>query len=230
MTDTREAREKMVERQLEIRGVRDPRVLAAMREVPREAFVPEGLQDFAYQDRPLPIGCGQTISQPYIVALMIEAAGLRESDRVLEIGAGSGYAAAVMSRIAGEVYAVERIEELAFAASERLRKLGYANVEVRAGDGTWGWAEAAPFAAILVAAAGPAVPPPLAEQLAVGGRLVMPVDDEPFGQRLVKVTRTGPDDFTQRTLCGVAFVPLVGAHGWADPTRNEPPAPPRVGP
>jgi len=229
MTDAHEARESMVERQLEMRGVHDPRVLAAMREVPREAFVPESLRDYAYQDRPLPIGCGQTISQPYIVALMVEAAGLRETDRVLEIGAGSGYAAAVMSRIAARVCAVERIAELAEAAAERLQRLGYANVEVRAGDGTWGWAEAAPFDAILVAAAGPAVPPPLAEQLAVGGRLVMPVDEEPYGQRLVRVTRSGPDDFTQRPLCGVAFVPLIGAHGWADPTRNEPPAPPTVG-
>jgi len=229
MTDACKARETMVERQLEIRGVQDPRVLAAMREVPREAFVPESLREYAYQDRPLPIGCGQTISQPYIVALMIEAAALRESDRVLEIGAGSGYAAAVMSRIAAQVYAIERIEELAVAADERLRRLGYANVELRTGDGTCGWAEAAPFDAILVAAAGPAVPPPLAEQLAVGGRLVMPVDEEPFGQRLVRVTRTGEDEFAQRSLCGVAFVPLIGAHGWAEPTRNAPSAPPTVG-
>jgi protein-L-isoaspartate(D-aspartate) O-methyltransferase len=228
MTDAREARENMIERQLAMRGVQDQRVLTAMRQVPREAFVPATVQDYAYQDRPLPIGCGQTISQPYIVALMIEAASLRETDRVLEIGAGSGYAAAVMSRIAARVYAVERIAELATAAAERLLRLGYANIEMRAADGTWGWPEAAPFDAILVAAAGPAVPPPLAEQLAVGGRLVMPVDDEPFGQRLVRVTRAGPDDFTQRNLCGVAFVPLIGAHGWAEPTRKDPPAPPTV--
>lgn len=229
MSDASEARMNMVERQLELRGVRDPRVLAAMREVPREAFVPEGLQEYAYQDRPLPIGCGQTISQPYIVAVMIEAATLRETDRVLEIGVGSGYAAAVVSRIAAQVYAIDRIAELAAAAAQRLQRLGYDNIAVRAGDGTCGWAEAAPFDAILVAAAGPAVPPPLAEQLAVGGRLVMPVDEEPFGQRLVRVTRAGLDDFTQRNLCGVAFVPLIGAHGWADPTRRGPPPPPTVG-
>lgn len=229
MSDAFEAREMMVDRQLASRGVRDARVLAAMREVPREAFVPESLREFAYQDRPLPIGCGQTISQPYIVALMIEAAALRATDRALEIGAGSGYAAAVMSRLAARVYAIERIEELAAAAAERLQRLGYANVELRAGDGTCGWAEAAPFDAILVAAAGPAVPPPLAEQLTIGGRLVMPVDDEPFGQRLVRVTRVGEDEFTQQSLCGVAFVPLIGAHGWADPTRRPPPAPPTVG-
>ncbi|CAN7406321.1 protein-L-isoaspartate(D-aspartate) O-methyltransferase [Phenylobacterium sp. LjRoot219] len=229
MTDAFEARELMVERQLAGRGVSDARVLAAMREVPRDAFVPDTLREFAYADRPLPIGCGQTISQPYIVALMIEAAGLRPGDRVLEIGAGSGYAAAVMSRIAARVYAIERVEALAVAAAERLQRLGYDTVEMRVGDGTCGWAEAAPFDAILVAASGPAVPPPLADQLQVGGRLVMPVDEDPYGQRLVKVVRRGPDDFTEQGLCGVAFVPLIGAHGWAEPTRNTSPTPPTVG-
>jgi protein-L-isoaspartate(D-aspartate) O-methyltransferase len=227
--DALEARDLMVERQLAGRGVRDARVLAAMRETPREAFVPESLSEHAYEDRPLPIGCGQTISQPFIVALMLEAAGLQPGERALEIGAGSGYAAAVMSRLCARVYAVERVEALATAAAERLRRLGYDTVELRAGDGTCGWAEAAPFDAILVAASGPAVPPPLADQLKIGGRLVMPVDDDPYGQRLVKVVRTGPDDFTEQVLCGVAFVPLIGAHGWAEPTRTAPPAPPSVG-
>lgn len=228
MWDARDARQAMVERQLAARGVRDARVLAAMGETPREAFVPESLREFAYQDRPLPIGCGQTISQPFIVALMIEAAGLAPGARALEIGAGSGYAAAVMGRIAERVYAIERIEELAAAAAERLRALGYVNVEVRAGDGTCGWPEAAPFDAILVAAAGPTAPPPLMDQLRIGGRLVMPLDEEPFGQRLVRITRRDADEFAKESLCGVAFVPLIGAHAWAEPTRKFPSAPPPV--
>jgi protein-L-isoaspartate(D-aspartate) O-methyltransferase len=152
------ARERMVERQIAQRGVRDPHVTEAMREVPREAFVPEGLQEFAYEDAPLPIEAGQTISQPYIVALMIAAAEIQPGDRVLEIGAGSGYAAAVMSRIAERVYAIERHEDLTDQARERLRRLGYDNVEVRTGDGTHGWPDAAPFDAILAAAGGPAIP------------------------------------------------------------------------
>ena len=216
MLDHPDARERMVERQLARRGVDDPHVLKAMREVPREAFVPEGLQEFAYDDAPLPIEAGQTISQPYIVGLMVQEARIRPGDRVLEIGAGSGYAAAVMSQIADRVYAIERHGELTELARERLRRLGYDNVELRTGDGTRGWAEAGPFDAILAAAGGPAVPQALKEQLDLGGRLVMPVGDEESGQRLIRVTRTGAAHFEEDDLGGVRFVPLIGEQGWAD--------------
>jgi protein-L-isoaspartate(D-aspartate) O-methyltransferase len=233
-------REKMVERQVEARGVRDTHVTEAMREVPREAFVPKGLQEFAYEDSPLPIESGQTISQPYIVALMIEAAEVRPGDRVLEIGAGSGYAAAVMSRIAERVYAIERHDDLTRLAAERLQRLGYGNVEVRTGDGTRGWPEAAPFDAILAAAGGPAIPQTLKDQLDVGGRLVMPIGHTRREQRLVKVTRTGPSRFEEEDLGGVMFVPLIGEHGWAEERRpperrsfrkpaREPPLPELIG-
>src|SRR3954447_21897011 len=169
------ARDRMVEVQLIRRGVRDPYVLEAMRGVPREAFVEPGFEEFAYEDGPLPIGEGQTISQPYIVALMIEAAGVRPGDNVLEVGAGSGYAAAVMSQIADHVFAIERHRELSEKALTRFRKLGYDNIELRLGDGTMGWSEAAPFDAILVSAGGPGVPEALKRQLAIGGRCVIPV-------------------------------------------------------
>ena len=178
MPDLARARDRMVDIQLARRGVRDTSVLEALRRVPREAFVQPGFEEFAYEDGPLPIGEGQTISQPYIVALMIEAAEVRPGDSVLEVGAGSGYAAAVMSQIADRVYAIERHPSLGNAACERFRKLGYDNIELRVGDGTRGWPEAAPFDAILVAAGGPDVPPALKEQLAIGGRLVIPVGEE----------------------------------------------------
>src|SRR4051812_23156765 len=164
------ARARMVERHLARRGINDARVLAAMRDVPRECFVSEGMEEFAYEDTALSIAAGQTISQPFIVALMIEAAAIGPGDHILEIGAGSGYAAAVMSRIGASVCAMERIEELAAAAARRFQQLGYDNVEVRVGDGTRGWPEAAPFDAIVVAAAGPEVPEALKEQLKIGGR------------------------------------------------------------
>src|SRR5882724_7160045 len=178
MPDRARARNQMVTTQIARRGVRDPQVLEAMRSVPREIFVGPGFEEFAYEDGPLPIGQEQTISQPYIVALMIEAAELKPGDRVLEVGAGSGYAAAVMSRIAARVYAIERLETLVDAARRRLEKLGHGNIELRVGDGTRGWPEAAPFDAILVAASGPEVPSALKEQLAIGGRLVIPVGEE----------------------------------------------------
>jgi len=216
MTDHTAARESMVERQVARRGVRDDHVLEAMREVPREAFVPESLREFAYDDAPLPIEAGQTISQPYIVGLMIQAAEIRPGDRVLEIGAGSGYAAAVMSRIAARVFAVERHEELTEQARGRLQKIGYDNVELRTGDGTRGWPEEAPFDAILAAAGAPAVPQALKEQLDLGGRLVMPVGDEESGQRLIRVTRISASHFEEDDLGGVRFVPLIGEQGWAD--------------
>ena len=220
MTDPSRARDRMVEVQIARRGVRDPRVLDAMRAVPREAFVEPGLAGFAYEDGPLPIGEGQTISQPYVVALMVEAAGVGPGGRVLEVGAGSGYAAAVLGRIAGRVHAVERHPSLAAAARRRLERLGYDNVELRAGDGTLGWPEAAPFDAILVAAGGPGVPRALMEQLAVGGRLVIPVGGGEGRQRLLRVTRTGAAGYEEEDLGAVAFVPLVGEQGWAEDGRR----------
>ena len=202
----------MVERQLRARGIADLRVLAAMGEVPRERFVPEELREFAYDDGPLPIGEGQTISQPFIVALMIEAAGISPGDCVLEVGAGSGFAAAVMSRIAGEVFAIERHASLAHEAQQRLHDLGYRNVTVIAGDGSLGLPERAPFDAILVAAGGDSVPEPLKQQLAMGGRLVVPVGGETT-QSLLCVTRTGQNAWSEDNLGVVRFVPLIGAHG-----------------
>src|SRR5690606_5920235 len=179
----------------------------------REAFVPQGMEGLAYEDSPLPIGAGQTISQPYVVALMIAGARLRPGDRVLEIGTGSGYAAAVMSRIAAQIYTIERHDELRRQAEARLRQLGYGNIETRTGDGTGGWPEAAPFDAILAAAGGPAVPETLKAQLAEGGRLVMPVGMSPREQRLLKLTRSGNDRFDEEDLGGVRFVPLIGEPG-----------------
>jgi protein-L-isoaspartate(D-aspartate) O-methyltransferase len=220
MPDLSRARDRMVDVQIARRGVRDPRVLDAMRRVPREAFVEPGLEEFAYEDGPLPIGEGQTISQPYVVALMIEAAEVKPGERVLEVGAGSGYAAAVVGRIAGRVHAVERHPSLAASARRRLGGLGYDNIELRVGDGTLGWPEAAPFDAILVAAGGPEVPPALREQLAIGGRLVIPVGGEERRQTLLKVTRTGETRYEEEDLGGVAFVPLVGEQGWAEDGRR----------
>lgn len=208
-------RRMMVDRQIAARGVRDIRVLDAMRTVPREQFVSGLLREFAYEDTPLPIEAGQTISQPYIVAHMIEAAGIEPGDSVLEIGAGSGYAAAVMSRVAGKVRAIERHAQLADLARRRMAALGYANVEIRTGDGTAGWPDAAPFDAILVAASGPAIPKPLYGQLAISGRLVMPVG-KADGQKLMRITRTTTDYFAEEDLGDVRFVPLIGAHGWAE--------------
>ncbi len=205
----------MVREQIAARGIGDGAVLAAMRRVPRERFVAADLHGRAYEDSPLPIAEGQTISQPYIVALMLDAALLRPGDRVLEVGAGSGYACAVASLIGKRVYAIERHAPLAAQARERLTGLGYANIEIRCGDGSSGWHEAAPFDAILVAAGGPRVPKPLREQLTIGGRLVMPVGDAAGFQRLVQVTRRAIDDFVEVDFGGVAFVPLIGEYGWA---------------
>ncbi len=199
----------MIERSIARRGVADTPVLAAMQAIPREAFVLPGMGDRAYADDALPILAGQTISQPYIVAWMIEQARIGPADKVLEIGAGSGYAAAVLSRVAGKVWTVERHGVLAREAAERLRRLGYGDILVRHGDGTQGWPEHAPFDAILVAAAAAAIPGALLAQLAVGGRLVMPVGDTPFRQVLVRWTKTGPEAFQQDRLGAVAFVPLI---------------------
>jgi len=203
------ARDRMVDIQIAGRGVRDPLVVEAMRRVPREQFVKPGFEEFAYDDTPLPIGEGQTISQPYIVALMIEAAEVKPGASVLEVGAGSGYAAAVLGQIADRVHAVERHATLAEAARKRLRKLGYDNIDLRAGDGTRGLPEVAPFDAILVAAAGVAVPRALKEQLAIGGRLVIPVGQLERHQDLLKITRRSESEYEEESLGAVAFVPLV---------------------
>jgi len=208
----------MVARHLEARGIADARVLTAMGEVPREAFVAEPLSEFAYEDSALPIEAGQTISQPYIVARMIELAELRPGDKVLEVGAGSGYAAAVMSRIASHVYAIERHEELADQAREREERLGYDNVEIICADGTKGWPDEAPFDAIIVSAGGPKVPEALKRQLAIGGRLVIPVGRD-IHQTLLLVRRTGEDTFEQEDHGAVTFVPLIGEQGWGGPEK-----------
>lgn len=214
MSDYASARNRMVDAHIARRGIRDRAVLDAMRTVPREVFVDHGMEAFAYDDSPLPIGGHQTISQPYIVALMIEAAELKPGDRVLEVGAGSGYAAAVMSRIAQRVVAIERLAPLASEAQRRFDTLGYDNIELHVGDGSRGWPDAAPFDAILVAASAPEPPPALRRQLTVGGRLVLPVGTGGFGQRLRKIVRTGDDAYAQQDLGGVSFVPLIGEQGW----------------
>ena len=205
--DFKRARHEMIEEQILRRGVQDSAVLSAMSLVPREAFVPPELADEAYEDRALPIGEGQTVSQPYIVAAMVEAARLKAGDKVLEVGAGSGYAAAVISRIAGKVFGIERDDALAQAARARLETLGYGNVELVAGDGSGGWPQAAPFDAIIVSAGGPRIPPALKRQLGEGGRLVMPVGP-PGDQRLLCLIRQG-DGFHQTDLGAVRFVALI---------------------
>ncbi len=207
-----ERRRWMVDRQIAARGIKDPRLLSAMRQVPREAFVSASVVELAYEDIALPIDLGQTISQPFVVALMTEALALDPSDRVLEVGTGSGYAAAILSLLGAEVYTIERHERLALAAADRLRHLGYENVQVRHGDGTLGWAEQAPFDAISVTAGGPDVPPSLLSQLGLGGRLVMPIGPTPRLQELVRVTRT-IGGYRTEPLGQVQFVPLVGAEG-----------------
>ncbi len=199
-------RREMVKRQIENRGITDKGVLAAMRKVKRHLFVPEGLRDAAYMDTPLPIGDGQTISQPYIVAFMTEAARLGPDDRVLEIGTGSGYQAAVLAEIAKEVYTVEILEPLADSARARLEKLGYGNIDVKRGDGYKGWPEHAPFDAIIVTAAPPEIPKDLAGQLKVGGRMVVPVGG--FFQQLYLIERTDTG-FREKALLPVRFVPMV---------------------
>lgn len=213
-TDYDRARERMVQGQIEARGISAPQVLAAMRRVPRHLFVPVHMRDSAHRDAPLPIGEGQTISQPYIVALMTEMLELTGEERVLEIGTGSGYQAAILSLLARQVYTVERLPGLARDAEEVLRQLGYTNVHVRVGDGTLGWPEHAPYDAIIATAAPPKIPSPLLDQLADGGRLVAPIGPR-WTQTLVRVRREGKK-LRKQHLTAVAFVPLVGKHGWGE--------------
>lgn len=226
MADFAAQRAQMVEEQIAGRGITDRRILEAFRAVPREVFVPETARDFAYEDGPLPIEAGQTISQPYIVAFMIAAARLAPGDRVLEIGAGSGYAAAVMSRIVDKVVAIDRQPELATLARERMARFGYDNVRIVEGDGSAGLPEEAPFEAILVAAAGRHVPDALKRQLAsAGGTLVMPIGDPEAIQKLVRVTRTGQHDYQEEDMGPVRFVPLIGREGWRGRDDVPPPLP-----
>lgn len=203
-----QARAQMVAEQIEARGIDDPALLEAMRTVPRERFVSEDMRGYAFRDGPLPIEADQTISQPYIVAEMIAAADIGAGNRVLEVGAGSGYAAAILGQLATEVYAIERHKELADLAAGRMRDLGYDNVTVRQGDGTKGWAEKAPFDAILVAAQGAAVPQALTDQLAEGGRIVIPIGGRSV-QSLKKFTKRGDGSLAEEDLGQVRFVPLV---------------------
>ena len=210
-----EARGRMVAVQLARRDVSDVRVLEAMASVPREAFVAAGMQEFAYEDNPLPIGEGQTISQPYIVAAMAEAARLSPEDRVLEVGAGSGYAAAIFSQLAGQVFAIERHAGLTETARERCRALGYHNITFKTGDGSIGWLEASPFDAILVAAGVPNPPDALKRQLKIGGRLIAPIGDA-NEQQLVRIARIAETIFEEDDLGRVRFVPLIGELGWPE--------------
>jgi protein-L-isoaspartate(D-aspartate) O-methyltransferase len=208
-----EKRERMVSDQLRRRDIVDPAVLAAFAEVPREDFVDDEARAFAYEDAPLAIGYGQTISQPYVVAITVQALRITGSERVLEIGTGSGYAAAILGKLAREVHTVERIPELAQQAAERLARLGFTNVQVHCGDGTLGWATNAPYQAIAVAAGAPKPPPSLLRQLAIGGRMVLPHGDA-SSQRLVRITRKDENHFVEENLGEVRFVPLLGAEGW----------------
>jgi protein-L-isoaspartate(D-aspartate) O-methyltransferase len=210
--DVEARRDRMVETQIAARGVRDPRVLQALRDVPRHVFVPEGLQADAYEDRPLPIGEGQTISQPFIVALMTAGLAVRETDRVLEIGTGSGYQTAVLAVLAREVISIERHPSLAAGASAIFEALGLANIRVVVADGTEGFLPGSPYQRILVTAGAPAVPDTLKAQLADGGRLVIPVGP-PGHQCLTTIDRRG-DQYVQTEGEGCVFVPLVGRHGW----------------
>jgi protein-L-isoaspartate(D-aspartate) O-methyltransferase len=221
MSDFAALRQQMIEYQMAARGLDDEAVLRAINAVPREEFVPTELVEFAYNDSPLPIAASQTISQPYIVALMTAALELKPEDRVLEVGTGSGYAVAVLAEIASQVYSIERHKILADSARKRLEELGYANTKIMYADGTLGWPEHAPFDAIVVAAGGPDVPTTLKQQLAIGGRLVIPVGASLHTQKLLRVRRISADEYHQEDLGDVRFVPLIGAAGWEDETTTK---------
>lgn len=223
MSDFFALRQQMIEYQMAARGLDDQAVLRAINAVPREEFVPTELVEFAYNDSPLPIAASQTISQPYIVALMTAALELKPEDRALEVGTGSGYAAAVLAEMASQVYSIERHKILADSARERLEDLGYANTKILHADGTLGWPEHAPFDAIVVAAGGPNIPTTLKQQLAIGGRLVIPVGASLHTQKLLRVRRISADEYHQEDLGDVRFVPLIGAAGWEDNTTKKAP-------
>jgi protein-L-isoaspartate(D-aspartate) O-methyltransferase len=209
-------RQRMVERQIAARGVSDPRILAAMKKVPRHRFIPSHLWDQAYGDYPLPIGEDQTISQPYIVALMTEMLELQETDKVLEIGTGSGYQAAILAELAAQVFTIDRVAMLLAIAERILNEMGYANIKTLVGDGTLGWSEEMPFDAIIVTAGAPQVPRPLTEQLSLGGRLVIPVGDT-WSQTLTRVRKT-KDGLKFEYHGGCRFVRLIGKYGWEEST------------
>jgi protein-L-isoaspartate(D-aspartate) O-methyltransferase len=213
--DIDKLRAAMVVEQLIPRNISDKRVLEAFRKVPRHEFVPEDLRQSAYNDYPIPIGENQTISQPYMVALMTECLKLKDGEKVLEIGTGSGYQAAILGEIAGEVYSVERFKDLADKASEILHSLGYKNIHIKVGDGTLGWSEFAPYDGIVVTAGAPGVPESLVKQLKDGGRLVIPIDSGGFGQILTLVERVGHTT-RQSDICACTFVPLIGKEGWPE--------------
>ncbi len=212
--DYRLARERMVKNQLIPRGIADENVLRAMGKIPRHLFVEEALVGEAYNDHPLPIGHKQTISQPYIVALMTEALELTGKEKVLEIGTGSGYQTAILAELSDRVYTIERIEPLLEKSKELLQSLGYKNIYFKAYDGTLGWEDFAPFDAIIVTAGAPKVPDPLLKQLADGGRMIIPIGNK-YTQDLIKVTRI-KDRFAEKNLGGCRFVDLIGEHGWKD--------------
>ncbi len=214
MINFEKERSRMVEEQIVGRGIKDERVLAAMRKVPRHEFLPEAIRGMSYQDSALPLGEGQTMSQPYMVAVMSELLGLAGTERVLEIGTGSGYQAAVLAELCEKVYTVERIKILADRARAVLDRLGYRSVAIKVYDGTYGWKDMAPFDAIIVTAGSPDIPAPLIDQLKVGGRMVIPVGER-YGQMLVKVVKTSEGPVTERSIPCV-FVPLIGNHGWKE--------------
>jgi len=214
LIDYKQERSRMVDEQIAGRGVKDERVLAVMRKIPRHEFLPEGIRGMAYNDSALPLGEGQTMSQPYMVALMTELLGLKGAERVLEIGTGSGYQAAVLAELCQKVYTVERIKTIADKARATLDRLGYKSVAIKIYDGTYGWKEMAPYDAIIVTAGSPDIPAPLVEQLKEGGRLVIPVGDR-YGQQLITVVKTAEGMITERSIPCV-FVPLIGNHGWKE--------------
>ena len=214
MINYEKERSRMVDEQIAGRGVKDERVLAVMRKIPRHEFLPEGIRGMAYNDSALPLGEGQTMSQPYMVAIMTEFLGLKGTERVLEIGTGSGYQAAVLAELCQKVYTVERIKTIADKARATLDRLGYKSVAIKIYDGTYGWKEMAPYDAIIVTAGSPDIPGPLVEQLKEGGRMVIPVGDR-YGQQLIKVVKTSEGIITERSIPCV-FVPLIGNHGWKE--------------
>ncbi len=221
MDHFKEARQKMVVEQIEARGVQDSKILEAMEKVPREMFVDRLSLHLAYEDTPLPIEEGQTISQPFMVAWMAEQAQLNPQDKVLEIGTGSGYSTAVLSHLASHVYSIERHPKLAQIATQRLKQLGYTNVTIAVGDGTIGWSEFSPYDAIIVTAGAPQVPASLLQQLKIGGRLVIPVGSSLDGQELAQIIKENEGSYHYTTLGSVRFVPLVGQEGWKKEVENE---------